>query len=238
MRGKRKVSDTVSENRTYFVKALNEAISMKMRDEMEGCTEDARTSLRHKIIMKQIAKGKCSEPADKVFAIKRAILVAIIAAVFALTSCTVAIVYRKKIAGFIEQTFDNFAWISADKEGNNEGAKDYPTTIEKVYEFTYIPEGYELKSQTVQSFIVLSIYEYTDGKEIIIKQRVMNESEFKADIKQGYSKVYIADTIEVYTREDDRLNTYIFEYGGYMMQIQFKDKLSEEELTKIITQIR
>lgn len=238
MRGKRKVSDTVSENRIYFVKALNEAISMKMQDEMDGCTENARTSLRHKIIMKQIAKGKCSEPTDKVFAIKRAILVAIIAAVFALTSCTVAIVYRKKIAGFIEQTFDNFAWISADKEGNNEGAKDYPTTIENVYEFTYIPEGYELKSQTVQSFVVLSIYEYTNGKEIIIRQMIMDESEFKADIKQGYSKAFGIEKIEVYLREDSSVNTYIFEYNGYMMQIQFEDMLYKDEFAKIISGIK
>ena len=238
MRGKRKVSDTVSENRIYFVKALNEAISMKMQDEMEGCTENARTSLRHKIIMKQIAKGKCSEPADKVFAIKRAILVAIIAAVFALTSCTVAIVYRKKIAGFIERTFDNFAWISADKEGNNEGVKDYPTTIEKVYEFTYIPEGYEFKEKLQKSFTVGYIYEDNDGKEIRIRQEVMDESEFKMDIARGYTQAFVIDNIEVYLREDDRIDTYIFEYEGYMVQIQFQDEITRREFEKIIKGIK
>ena len=144
------MSVTVSENKIYFIKALNEAISMKMQEEMADCTENAHTSLRHKIIMKQIAKGKCYEPGDKVVAIKRAVLVAILAAVFALTSCTVAIVYRKKIAGFIERTFDNFISVSADNESNGD-AGAYPTKIEKVFEFTYIPEGYELKSKTAQS---------------------------------------------------------------------------------------
>ena len=237
MRGKRKVSDTVSENRIYFVKALNEAISMKMQDEMEGCTENARTSLRHKIIMKQIAKGKCSEPTDKVFAIKRAIFVAIIAAVFALTSCTVAIVYRKKIAGFIEQTFDNFVSVSADDE-NVEDAGKYPTEIERVYEFTYIPEGYELKSKTIQSFVVVCVYENSDDKEIRIRQKVTNEAEFKMDNENSYSKAFVIDGIDIYLREDISINTYVFEYNGYMVQIQFEDEISRREFRKIIEGIR
>jgi hypothetical protein len=211
---------------------------MKMRDEMEGCTEDARTSLRHKIIMKQIAKGKCSEPADKVFAIKRAILVAIIASVFALTSCTVAIVYRKKIAGFIEQTFDNFAWISADKEGNNEGAKDYPTTIEKVYEFTYIPDGYELKKKVEQSFAIGYVYENSEGEEIRIRQEVMDKSKAQIDTEQGYSKAFVIERTEVYFRKDNRINTYIFEYNGYMIQVQFQNELNEKEFLKITNGIK
>ncbi len=237
MRGKRKVSDTVSENRIYFVKALNEAISMKMRDEIADCKENARTSLRHKIIMKQIAKGKCSEPGDKVFAIKRAILVAIIAAVFALTSCTVAIVYRKKIAGFIERTFDNFISVSVD-EGSDGGNKYYPTEIEKVYEFTYIPDGYELKDKIEKNFTVGYIYENSDGKEIRIRQKVTNESEFKMDIEQGYTQAFVIDKIEVYLREDKRVNTYIFEYNGYMIQIQFQDEIYEDEFSKIISGIK
>ena len=237
MRGKRKVSDTVSENRVYFVKALNEAINMKMEEEMADCKENAHTSLRHKIIMKQISKGKCSEPADKVFAIKRAILVAVIAAVFALTSCTVAIVYRKKIAGFIERTFDNFISVSADDE-NSEDIGKYPTKIERVYEFTYVPEGYELKSKTAQDFVVVYIYENSEGKETRIRQKVMNESEFKMDIKQGYTKAFVIDKIQVYLREDSSVNTYIFEYNGYMLQIQFEDKLYEEDFSKIIKGIR
>ena len=231
------MSDTVSENRIYFVKALNEAISMKMQDEMEGCTENARTSLRHKIIMKQIAKGKCSEPADKVFAIKRAILVAIIAAVFALTSCTVAIVYRKKIAGFIERTFDNFVSVSADDENGTEVGK-CPTRIEKVYEFTYIPDGYELKDKIEKKIVIGYIYENSDGKEIKIRQKVTNEAEFKMDNENSYSKAFVIDGIDIYLREDISINTYVFEYNGYMVQIQFEDEISRREFRKIIEGIR
>ena len=237
MRGKIKVSDTVSENRIYFVKALNEAISMKMQDEMEGCTENARTSLRHKIIMKQIAKGKCSEPADKVFAIKRAILVAIIAAVFALTSCTVAIVYRKKIAGFIERTFDDFVSVSADDE-NVEDAGKYPTEIERVYEFTYILDGYEVKDKKCTRFAVGYIYQNYDGKELIIRQKVTNEAEFKMDKENSYSEAFVIDGMDIYLREDISINTYVFEYNGYMVQIQFEDEISRREFRKIIEGIR
>lgn len=231
------MSDTVSENRIYFVKALNEAISMKMQDEMEGCTENARTSLRHKIIMKQIAKGKCSEPADKVFAIKRAILVAIIAAVFALTSCTVAIVYRKKIAGFIERTFDDFVSVSADDE-NVEDAGKYPTEIERVYEFTYILDGYEVKDKKCTRFAVGYIYQNYDGKELIIRQKVTNEAEFKMDKENSYSEAFVIDGMDIYLREDISINTYVFEYNGYMVQIQFEDEISRREFRKIIEGIR
>ena len=231
------MSDTVSENRIYFVKALNEAISMKMQDEMEGCTENARTSLRHKIIMKQITKGKCSEPTDKVFAIKRAILVAIIAAVFALTSCTVAIVYRKKIAGFIERTFDNFVSVSADDENGTEVGK-YPTRIEKVYEFTYILDGYEVKDKKCTRFAVGYIYQNSDAKEIKIRQKVTNEAEFKMDNENSYSKAFVIDGIDIYLREDISINTYVFEYNGYMVQIQFEDEISRREFRKIIEGIR
>ena len=231
------MSVTVSENKIYFVKALNEAISMKMQEEMADCTENAHTSLRHKIIMKQIAKGKCYEPGDKVVAIKRAILVAILAAVFALTSCTVAIVYRKKIAGFIERTFDNFISVSADNESSGD-AGAYPTKIEKVFEFTYIPEGYEFKKKIEKNFAVAYIYKNTDEKEITIRQKVMEESKLRIDIEQGYTKVFTIDGTDIYLREDERINTYVFEYNSYMVQIQFQDKLSEEEFVKIINGIR
>lgn len=231
------MSDTVSENRIYFVKALNEAINMKMEEEMADCKENDRTSLRHKIIMKQIAKGKCSEPADKVFAIKRAILVAIIAAVFALTSCTVAIVYRKKIAGFIERTFDNFVSVSADDETSTEVGK-YPTRIEKVYEFTYIPEGYELKNKTAQNFVVAYIYENSNGERIKIRQEVTKESEFKVNSENGYSKEFVVDEIDIYYREEHSINTYIFKFNDYIIQFQFENKITNEELSKIVKGIK
>lgn len=226
----------ISENRLYFVKALNEAISIKMRDEIDGCTENSHTSLRHKIIMKQIAKGKCVEVGDKIHAIRRAIAVAIIAAILACTSCTVAIINRKKIAGFIEQSYDKFFSVSADEE-NIENIETYPTEIETVYEFTYMPEGYELKSKTVQTLVVMYVYEDSSGERITLKQKVIDKSEFKMDNESGYSKIMVIDEIDIYTRED-RINTYIFKFNGYILQIQFKNKIDNEELDKMIKGIK
>ena len=149
----------VSENRIYFVKALNEVINRKLEEEMADCNETASTSLRHKIIMKKIAKGKCYEAADKARITKRTILIAIIAAMLALTSCALAIIYRAKIAGFVESIYDDFVHVSPQDENGDE-LENYPTEIEKVYEFTYIPEGYELKSQEICYFSVINIVQH------------------------------------------------------------------------------
>lgn len=230
------MSDTVSENRIYFVKALNEAISMKMQDEIDGCTENSHTSLRHKIIMKQIAKGKCVEVGDKIHAIRRAIAVAIIAAILACTSCTVAIINRKKIAGFIERNYDKFFSVSADEE-NIENIETYPTEIETVYEFTYMPEGYELKNKTARELVVVWIYENENGDRLKIRQKTVDKSELIMDKENGYSEVFVINEIGVYSRED-RINTYILKFDKYILQIQFSEKLSQEELTKIIQGIK
>ena len=118
-------------------------------------------------------------------------------------------------------------------EENIENIETYPTEIKTVYEFTYMPEGYELKSKTVQSLVVMYVYE----ERITLKQKVIDKSEFKMDNESGYSKIMVIDEIDIYTRED-RINTYIFKFNGYILQIQFKNKIDNEELDKMIKGIK
>ena len=195
------MSVSLNENREYFVKALNEVINRKTEEEMAGCQETAHTSLRHKIIMKRIAKGKCYNAADKVIITKRTMLIAIIAAILALTSCTLAIIYRDNIAGFIEKVYEEFVYISPDDE-SRERKVDYPETIERVYEFTYIPEGYELKSENSNDFAITRIYENAFGKEVRLKQQTIDASVFKTNSENSYSGILKIGDIEVYYRYD------------------------------------
>ena len=217
------------ENRALFAKALNEAITLRMEEEMEGCVEDASTSLRHKLIMKKIAKGKCTCREDLFRMKKRGIMIAIIAAMLALTSCTLAIVYREKIGGFIEHVFDDYVAV----ETENGETDDYPKEIEKVYEFTYVPEGYELKSEETYQFFVVSIYENNKGKKLNLKQHVISLGEFKINSENGYSKALDLGDINVYFRYS-KFNNYIWQTDEYVFQIHSEEIISEEELTKII----
>ena len=221
------------ENRALFAKALNEAITLRMEEEMEGCVEDASTRLRHKLIMKKIAKGKCTCREDLFRMKKRGIMIAIIAAMLALTSCTLAIVYREKIGGFIEHVFDDYVAV----ESENGETDDYPKEIEKVYEFTYIPEGYELKSEEVGSLSVLHYYQNANEKAIKLKQVVVDAVGFKINAENSYIKAFNVNKIEVYSRANV-VNNYIWEANGYLFQVNSEENLSEEELTKIILGVK
>ena len=217
------------ENRALFAKALNEAITLRMEEEMEGCVEDASTRLRHKLIMKKIAKGKCTCREDLFRMKKRGIMIAIIAAMLALTSCTLAIVYREKIGGFIERVFEDHVAV----ESENGETDDYPKRIEKVYEFTYIPEGYELKSEETYYFSVVTIYENIESEELRLKQQRANISEYKINSENSYRKLLDTGNIEVYYRKDE-FNTYIWQTNDYMFQLRCENEISDEEITKII----
>lgn len=230
------MSDSVSENRAYFVKALNEAINRKMEEEMADCREDASTSLRHKIIMKKIAKGKCFEETDKVRITKRTILIAIIAAMLALTSCALVIIYREKIGGFIESIYQDCVHISPDSKSTEE-ENQYPKEIERIYEFTYIPEGYEFKKGTTYYFSVVNIYEDADGNELKLKQEIVSSADFKTNSQNSYRKAFDVGDKEVYCRSDI-LNNYVCQTYDYVFQIHSEEKLSEDELQKIIMGIK
>lgn len=230
------MSVSLNENREYFVKALNEVINRKTEEEMAGCQETAHTSLRHKIIMKRIAKGKCYDAADKVIITKRTMLIAIIAAILALTSCTLAIIYRDNIAGFIEKVYEEFVYISPDDE-SRERKVDYPETIERVYEFTYIPEGYELKKENSNLLSIARIYKNSEGKIFLLKQQVIDSADFKTDSVDSFSSAFNVGDIAVYYRIN-KLNNYVWESNGYQFQIHSKDELSAEELQKLISGIK
>lgn len=224
---------SVNENKAYFIKALNEVLSQKMEEELAGCEENAKTSVRHKIIMKQIAKGKCFDSADKTSVIKKAILIAVIAAMLALTSCALAIIYRAEIAGFIEHVYEEYILVSSDDDDETE----YPTKLEKIYEFTYIPEGYELKYKSVKKFVALWDYLNLNGERLKIRQQWIGQTEFKVDINKGYSKAYTVNEIEIYCREED-FNAYICQIGDYMIQIHYEGEHPETELPKIVAGIQ
>lgn len=228
------MSTTTSENREYFIKALNEAINEKFEEEMEGCVEDASCTLRHRLIMKKIAKGKCTCREDLVRMKKRGIMIAIIAAMLALTSCTLAIVYREKIGGFIERVFDDWVWVSPESEINQ--TDNYPKEIEKVYEFTYVPEGYKLKTEEIKSFAIARTYYSPSGKELRLKQ-IVHSSEFKLNSENSYTNAFSVENIEIYSREN-MLNNYAWQSNGYIFQIHSEEKLSKEELIKIILGVK
>ncbi len=230
------MSSSISENKAYFIKALNEVIERKTQADMAGFEGDAKTSIRHKIIMKQIAKGKCFDSADKAAVIKKTVLIAVIVAMLALTSCALAIIYRQSIAGFIERVYEEYLLVSPADE-NGETPEEYPTRIEKVYEFTYIPEGYKLKSETVQLFVSIHFYENSEGHKLVLKQKTNETSNLKVDINNGYSKAFEVNGVPVYCREDG-VYSYTFLIVNYIIQIQYNGENPETEMPKIIAAIQ
>lgn len=230
------MSSSISENKAYFIKALNEVIERKTQADMAGFEGDAKTSIRHKIIMKQIAKGKCFDAADKAAVIKKTVLIAVIVAMLALTSCALAIIYRQSIAGFIERVYEEYLLVSPADE-NGETAEKNPPKIGEKYEFTYIPEGYHLKSKTVYLFVSIHLYEDSAGNKLLLKQKAIDTSKFKLDINNGYSQAFEVEGITVYYREE-YLNTYVFQKGGYVLQIHYEGEISQTELRKIIVGIQ
>ena len=212
-------------NQELFKQALVEGVNRRLDREIAAYDEDITYSRRHIQNMTRIVNGKTPR---KPFSPKMiAILVA--AAILLLAGC--AIIYRNEIREFVSKVYDSFADLRFE-EGGQESRN-----IEEIYELTYVPEGYSLENQHIGKRMVQYLFTNADDNYIKFIQGPIDSSSFSVDIEHGdYSIINIGE-YEIYYRQTDGINYYLWNDGKHAMQLYVSNELSEKTLMLIINGI-
>ena len=213
-------------NEELFKQAINEALTNKFQHMADACDEEIVCSRRHRKAMRAIVSGK--SPTKPLSTKMIAILVA--AAVLLLAGC--AIIYRDEIREFITNIKEFFVEIKFD-EGENDSQN-----IDEIYELTYIPEGYSLKSQRINRMAVEYVFSNADNKSIRFVQQSLDASNFHIDSEHSDNTIIEIENYTIYTQKTGNMYYYLWNDGKYAMQIYSSERLSDDELVLIIDGIR
>lgn len=161
---------------------------------------------------------------------KTRVLAFIIAVVVAaLAGC--AWTYREKIADFWVTAFDKYDKLEIDDIG-----EDFPRTIEEVYIPTYVPEGYELEYEQMDSLKVHMIWK-NNSDYIIYTQTLIPKNRNVFDNEVGeYTVMHYGDQT-VFRRLRNNRQIYIW-VNEYKFRLAFSEGLADEKILKIIKNIQ
>ena len=163
---------------------------------------------------------------NKKSSFKKKLLVAVIAALLALlTACALA----KPISDLIVEVHEKYIRFSTSKEGH--------TTITEVYMPTYIPEGYEITSESITEKYV-TVYVSNGSYTILYEQTPFNNKwGIRFDTEDvGYDIMYVENLSVYYTvKYNDCM--LLWESNDYFFKLRCPDTLSLEEIEKIISGI-
>lgn len=218
----------MNNNLELFKQALSEGLSNRIDKELESCTAKVSPSLRHKLAMRAILRGKAyntkplSPRARKIIAI-------LVAAALLLTSC--AVIYRDEIRGFIEEVTEHFTKLSPSDDATVGEA------IEEYYEFSYVPEGYVLDRTMTNPMLNKSIFHNSTGDIIIIDQCVLNNLRIFVD-SENQIQIFTIDSYDIYYTLSEGHHVYLYSDGKYAITIEADQEISEGELSLIVKGVK
>lgn len=212
---------------------LKEAVRLyaqKMADSFpdEGEVSDVVFSDGFERKMNRIIKQR-KKPFFKIFntAAKRAACAAAVFIVILSLSLSVKAV-REPFLKLLQKVFYNH--IELEFEGDR---KDY---IAEIYAVTEIPEGYTLTDETTDVIMVDRIYEKEEGTLFSYTQYATEN--VMANIDNEHSKHYkkTVDDTELYIAdfEEDNMKIVYWVQDGYLFNLTFYGRLSDDEIIPII----
>lgn len=214
-------------DRELFRKALTEAFIRKFDRELEDCPFSADCSAEHVSKMEAIVADGIKAAQKKKR--KTWIVALLVAAAVLMTACTVY-AYRGEIRDFIEKVYEErirVTYYDADEEPKAD-------IITEFYTLGYVPEGYVLESEQRFPFSNISNWINEQGGFIILEQHTLEGFNASMDSEHGQTSVIICGKYEVYCLISDTSH-YTWNDGAYAYQIRSSEKLSDDELTRIIS---
>ena len=171
----------------------------------------------------KLLSGKAPKPSTAFF--RKPLLAVIIAIVLLFaTACT----FKKTIVNFFEEIYETFTNLKTNE--------DYDKTITTVYTLSYLPDGYELKNETINKTFVSTLW--SDGEnKILLYQKPLNNGCFTIDTENNdHGYIYTEDLSVFYVRNN---NTYLFTWENdyFAFQLKCNDSISLDEAKKIIENI-
>lgn len=208
-----------------FKQALTEGLARRAERELASCSGEAVIcSAAHLRKMDKIINNKrIFNPSLSLG--KAKVAAVLVASTLLLASC--ATVYKDEIREFIKTVYEDHFSISYPS------GDDDLSTIEVVYEMTYLPEGYTLREEVLNEAYSYYFYENEEGDMITFMQMPLNTSfGFGDDFGEGET-LYIGKQ-KVFYRKNDLSNTYLWNDGKYAMMIETDFPIEKSELEKII----
>ena len=215
-----------------FKKALWEASCNVYDRELAACTEDAKCSRRHYAKMRKILGVTILPATNRPMMIRRRVVAALIAAVLLLTGCT-AYAYRVEIREFFETIFDDHVEV---KYNGGEQSKS-TDAISKYYTLGYVPEGYELVSETEKLSKIKYKWEDSNGNYILFEQCHVDSTLFGMDNKTEDWEVVQIGSQDMYHRFSN-VYYYLWNDGVYAYRLTTSVLWEEQELVRMIENLR
>lgn len=212
-----------------FSRAVIDGFEEKYREGLAvSAFESDAFSRAHARRMSSILDSRIKYVPDKRTRVKRAVLVALIAAALLLAGCA-AIVYKEQIGDFFVEIRDTYIKgdFIKDEDANNQ-------IIEEYYTLTYVPEGYELVEEYSDVFLAQSVWKNDKEKSIIFDQTPINSVKYSIDGEHGLTNTLNYDQYTVYCRIIDETYYYIWNNEKYAFSLYSDAEIKEEEFIRII----
>lgn len=213
-------------NLELFKQALNEAVSNKFDNMTAGCTEEIVCSGGHRLAMRTIVYGKADTKRTWSPRMKRIVAI-LVAAALLLASC--GIIFYDEIREVFEEFYVSVTF------GTNDSA---PSTIEDIYELTYLPAGYYLEKENISNTTTRFKYVNLEGDSIYFEQGILKGSSYNIDSESGYSKIIEIKEHNVYFRYTETSYSYIWNDNKYIFVLKSNTNLPNEEIELIIKGIK
>ena len=210
-----------------FGEAIAEGVLNKFERELAGNTESAGCSEAHEAAMLEIIAT--SKAIEQRIGRKKFVAILVAAALLLLVGCT-AYVYGNQIGSFIETFLEDGVNIGFADKGENK-----ITTIEEVYELTYVPDEYVLTQKLINDIGV--VYTYTDENQnsICFDQYPLGiSSSIGIDNDTNNASALEHNGIEIYVRVNANTRHYVWKDDKYLMTLVCPTMISEEEALKIV----
>ena len=221
-----------ADNRELFKKALIEALYSKYEDEIKDSSdESAICSPVHYNKLRRLGIKVKEQRIGKIS--KKSFVAILVAAALLLVGCT-AYVYRDKVRDFIETIYEKYIHVTYDSGKPNDSVRN----VEKPYTLTYIPEGYELISESKTPIDVYYKWQDDSTNIITFRQIILDGTNFKLDAEQGDSEILYCGNYTIYFRKIEDSYHYIWNDGEYALTLTSYVELSHEEISKIIDGIK
>lgn len=220
-----------SDNRELFKKALVEALYSKYEDEIKDSSDESGVcSPAHYNKLRRLGIKVKEQRSCKIS--KKSFVAILVAAALLLIGCT-AYVYPDKVRDFIETIYEKYIHITYNDDENLKGSK-----LSEAYVLTYIPDGYELISESKTPISVYYKWQDDSNNIITFRQKTLDGTSFQFDAEQGDSEILYCGDYIIYFREFEESYHYLWNDGKYALTLTANVELSSDELLKITSGIK
>ena len=210
-------------NSELFSQAISEGLSKRFDNIANGYTEEIIYSDKHMLAIRTIVYGKSNAGRGWSPRMKRIIAI-LVAVALLLTSCS--IIFRNEIREIFKDLFVSLTYDDDNNYSNDE--------ITEIYLLSYLPEGFYLKDSIINSSVAHYIYTNDMGDELFFDQQPVKGTYYIVDSENGYSKINILESYEIYYRFTNKNHHYIWKDDKYTLKIKTNVKISNEEMILII----